>query len=47
MASLIADVKLAYGPVYHGYIKITSKNVDFEIRVKIAINDTESDCALT
>ena len=28
-------MKLAYGPVHHGYIKITSKGMDVEVLVKI------------
>ena len=28
-------IKLAYGPVHHGYIKITSKGMDVEVLVKI------------
>ena len=33
---IITDVKLAYGPVHHGYIKkITSKGMDVEVLVKI------------
>ena len=31
---IIADVKLAYGPVHHGYKKITSKGMDVEVLVK-------------
>ncbi len=37
---LIADVKLAYRPVHHGYIKNTSKGMDFEVLVEIADSDT-------
>ena len=28
-------MKLAYGPVHHEYIKITSKGMDVEVLVKI------------
>ncbi len=28
-------IKLAYGPVHHGYIKITSKGMDVEVLVEI------------
>ncbi len=28
-------MKLAYGPVHHGYVKITSKGMDVEVLVKI------------
>ncbi len=28
-------MKLAYEPVHHGYIKITSKGMDVEVLVKI------------
>ena len=32
---IIMAMKLAYGPVQHGYIKITSKGMDVEVLVKL------------
>ena len=38
-ATGVSNIKLAYGPVPHGYIKITSEGMDFEVLVEIANSD--------
>ncbi len=35
VSKIIIAMKLAYGPVHHGYIKPTSKGMDIEVLVKI------------
>ncbi len=34
-SKIIMPMKLAYGPVHHGYIKITFKGMDVEVLVEI------------
>ena len=33
-------LKLAYGPLHHGYIKTPSDVMDFDVEVEIAVNGT-------